>query len=329
MIVYEQHYAGSPVRTRDDMPWWLIFGAWLVASTSTLGALFFGEVMNLPTCVLCWYQRIFMFPLALVLPIGMFPFDRKVVRYALPLAALGWLFAAFHVLLVAGVIPEERQALYAGGAVLGTGDRVVRIRDDSSAVAGGVLRDHCVAGSGLSSGLQMKKEVLFVVVAVGLFVVFLFGTLAYKSEQKAQTAQVAERNRENLVRMHSPTLGRDDAPVVIVEFLDPACGTCREFYPLVKQMMAANPDRIRLVLRYAPFHDGSEQVVAVLEAARRQGKFWPALEALLARQAEWVHRPQGAGGPGLEASRGPRPESRAAAGRHGGPANRARDCAGS
>jgi len=97
----------APVRARDDMPWWLIFGAWLVASTSTLGALFFGEVMNLPTCVLCWYQRIFMFPLVLVLPIGMFPFDRKVVRCALPLAALGWLVAAFHVLLVAGVIPED------------------------------------------------------------------------------------------------------------------------------------------------------------------------------------------------------------------------------
>jgi protein-disulfide isomerase len=140
----------------------------------------------------------------------------------------------------------------------------------------------------------MKKEVLFVVVAVGLFVVFLFATLAYKSEKRVQATQVAERSREILVRMHSPTLGRDDAPVVIVEFLDPACGTCREFYPLVKQMMAANPDRIRLVLRYAPFHDGSEQVVAVLEAARRQGKFWPALEALLARQAEWVidHKPQ-------------------------------------
>lgn len=140
----------------------------------------------------------------------------------------------------------------------------------------------------------MKKEALFVVVAVGLFVVFLFGTLAYQSEKRVQATQVAERSRENLVRMHSPTLGRDDAPVVIVEFLDPACGTCREFYPLVKQMMAANPERIRLVLRYAPFHDGSEQVVALLEAARRQGKFWPALEALLARQAEWVidHKPQ-------------------------------------
>lgn len=97
----------AEAESHESAVWNLIFGAWLVASVSTLGALFFGEVMNVPTCVLCWYQRIFMFPLVLILPIGMFPFDRKVVRYALPLAALGWLFAAFHVLLVAGVIPES------------------------------------------------------------------------------------------------------------------------------------------------------------------------------------------------------------------------------
>lgn len=87
--------------------WTLIFAAWLVASISTLGALFFGEIMQIPPCVLCWYQRIFMFPLVLILPIGLFPFDRKVVRYALPLAVPGWLFAVFHMLLVAGVIPES------------------------------------------------------------------------------------------------------------------------------------------------------------------------------------------------------------------------------
>lgn len=92
---------------QETMAWMLVFGAWLVASASTLGALFFGEVMQLPPCVLCWYQRISMFPLALILPIGLFPFDRKVVRYALPLAVIGWLFAAFHLLLVAGVIPES------------------------------------------------------------------------------------------------------------------------------------------------------------------------------------------------------------------------------
>ena len=53
-------------------------------------------------------------------------------------------------------------------------------------------------------------------------------------------------------------------------------------------MMAANPDKIRLVLRYAPFHNGSNKVVALLETARRQGKFWVALEALLENQSDWV-----------------------------------------
>jgi len=91
----------------ESTAWTLIFAAWLVASVSTLGALFFGEVMQLPPCVLCWYQRICMFPLVLILPVGMFPFDRKVIRYALPLAAIGWPFAVFHVLLIAGVIPES------------------------------------------------------------------------------------------------------------------------------------------------------------------------------------------------------------------------------
>lgn len=93
----------------DAWAWRLIFAAWLVAATATLTALFFGEVMGLPPCVLCWWQRIFMFPLAVILPLGLFPLDRRVVRYALPLAGIGWLFAGFHQLLVAGVIPERIQ----------------------------------------------------------------------------------------------------------------------------------------------------------------------------------------------------------------------------
>ncbi|MFA7271026.1 MAG: thioredoxin domain-containing protein [Sterolibacterium sp.] len=140
----------------------------------------------------------------------------------------------------------------------------------------------------------MNRKVLFIAAAVVLLLVFLVGTLAYKSEKTSQSVQLAERSPANLVRMHSPTIGKQDAPVVIVEFFDPACETCREFYPLVKMMMAANPDRIRLVLRYAPFHKGSDKVVSMLEAARKQGKFWPALEALLAGQTDWAphHTPQ-------------------------------------
>ncbi len=134
----------------------------------------------------------------------------------------------------------------------------------------------------------MKQKTVLIVSAIALVLAFVSGVLFYNAEKEKEANQLAETNRAFLIRMHSPTLGKADAPVVIVEFLDPACETCRVFYPMVKQMMAANPDKIRLVLRYAPFHTGSDKVVAVLETARRQGKFWVALEALLDNQSDWV-----------------------------------------
>lgn len=139
----------------------------------------------------------------------------------------------------------------------------------------------------------MKHKTMFIAAAALLLLGFAAATLVYR-KNKAQASRIAEYNRAPLVRPHSPTLGKADAPVVIVEFFDPACETCSAFYPLVKGMMASNPDDIRLVLRYAPFHNGSDKVVALLEAARKQGKYWQALEALLASQAEWAphHTPQ-------------------------------------
>ncbi len=90
-----------------DTDWLLLLAAWLLVATSTLASLFFSEVMELPPCSLCWYQRVFMFPLALVLFMCLFPFDPKVVRYALPLSAAGTLVALYQVLLQAGIIPES------------------------------------------------------------------------------------------------------------------------------------------------------------------------------------------------------------------------------
>lgn len=88
-------------------PWTLVFSGWLIAAVSALGALFLGEVLGFAPCVLCWYQRIFMFPLVFVLAVGLFPFDPRVVRYGLPLAIGGWLVALIHMLLIAGIIPES------------------------------------------------------------------------------------------------------------------------------------------------------------------------------------------------------------------------------
>ena len=89
--------------------WNILFFCWLVVSVSALGSLFFSYIMEFAPCVLCWYQRIFLFPLVLILAVGLFPLDKKVVKYALPMAVAGWLTAAYHNLLYAGIIPESIQ----------------------------------------------------------------------------------------------------------------------------------------------------------------------------------------------------------------------------
>jgi protein-disulfide isomerase len=138
----------------------------------------------------------------------------------------------------------------------------------------------------------MKQKNLFIAVLAVLVLVAAAGTFVYKKQQAGQATQPTAQNLAVLVRSDSPTFGNPNAPVHIVEFFDPACGTCRDFYPLVKAMMAANPDKIRLSMRYAPFHPGSDAVVKVLEASRKQGKFEATLEALFASQDSWVKNHQ-------------------------------------
>ena len=94
-----------------------------------------------------------------------------------------------------------------------------------------------------------------------------------------------------LLRPHSPILGPADAPVTNVEFFDPACGTCRIFHPVLRDIMAQHGDEVRLAVRYMPLHGkGSEDAIRVLEAARMQGVYEPVLEAILNEQEQWVAR---------------------------------------
>jgi len=90
-----------------DQSWALLFCSWLVVTGATLGSLFFSEVMELPPCSMCWYQRLFMFPLPIVIGAGLFPFDPKAVRYALPPAITGCAVAIYHTLLQQGIISES------------------------------------------------------------------------------------------------------------------------------------------------------------------------------------------------------------------------------
>ena len=134
----------------------------------------------------------------------------------------------------------------------------------------------------------MNRRVLVIFILGVAAAIFGLAGYLYLGQDAANQRQTAAAQSDNLVRPHAPVIGPPDAPVTIVEFFDPSCETCRAFYPYVKKILADYPKDVRLVLRYAPFHEGSDEAVRILEAARLQGKFDAVLEAMLASQPAWA-----------------------------------------
>jgi protein-disulfide isomerase len=132
------------------------------------------------------------------------------------------------------------------------------------------------------------KRTVFIAAAVALVAAFFVGSHFYKSGRAEKLGFMAEDNAETFVRPYSPTLGSEEAKVYLVKFSDPACETCAAFSPYGKQALEAFPGKIKFVLRYAPFHKGSEDVVRILEAARKQDKFWETLDLLYKKQSNWT-----------------------------------------
>jgi len=134
----------------------------------------------------------------------------------------------------------------------------------------------------------MNRKILVASAGMILLGLFAAAVLLYNAQSTSELNTAADKNASLLMRDYSPVKGESEARVTIVEFFDPACETCRAFYPFVEEIIQANPGKIRLVLRYTPFHDGSDYVVKVLEAAREQGRFWETLEAAFASQPAWA-----------------------------------------
>ncbi|MCK4742245.1 MAG: thioredoxin domain-containing protein [Sulfuriflexus sp.] len=134
----------------------------------------------------------------------------------------------------------------------------------------------------------MKKFSFVAIAIVLLFSVFAAGTYFYNSQKADEANANAQKNNSVLERAYSPSIGNKDAKVTIVEFFDPACGTCKAFSPFLKELMEAYPGKIRLVMRYLPLHQGSDEVVKILEAANQQNKFWGTLSAAYVTQSSWT-----------------------------------------
>ena len=154
----------------------------------------------------------------------------------------------------------------------------------------------------------MKKEYKILgVVALVVIIGALVGASFYRKSVQNERVGGGNTNSNNksavfletLVRPDSPTLGAADAPVTLVEFLDPECESCAAFSPIVKKIMKDYDGKVRLVVRYMPLHPNSLRAASLTEAAGEQGKYWQMQELLFQKQSEWgtKHGPAAASQP--------------------------------
>jgi len=134
----------------------------------------------------------------------------------------------------------------------------------------------------------MNKNLIFVSVGGILLLAFVMATVIYKNHEATLQGASGGQNQSIVERQSAPLKGPVDAKVTIVEFFDPACGTCADFYPLVKKLIDQYPGKVRVMMRYAPLHTGSDEVVKMLAAAHLQNKYFQALELLFNNQHRWV-----------------------------------------
>ena len=134
----------------------------------------------------------------------------------------------------------------------------------------------------------MKNKKMVLSAIIGLILLFVGAGYVYKKNESEKIAKMAQEKAMLFKRDYSYTIGPDDAKVQLVEFFDPACQTCAQFHPYVKELMKEHEGKIQLVMRYAPFHKGSDKVVAMLEATRAQGLFMKTLEMTFGVQKYWA-----------------------------------------
>lgn len=134
----------------------------------------------------------------------------------------------------------------------------------------------------------MKKTIVIVTTAILFGVLFIVAASIYNNQKDKELSSALLGKNEHLQRDYSPTMGPLDAKVTIVEFFDPACGTCSAFYPFVKKLINDNPGKVNLVLRYLPLHKNSDVIVNTFEAARLQNRFWETLERAYQTRDVWI-----------------------------------------
>lgn len=133
-------------------------------------------------------------------------------------------------------------------------------------------------------------------IAAAFIAAFVLGSRAYRPDPQPSAPQptTTADTAAQLIRDYSPVFGPADAPVTLVEFLDPECESCAAMNPIVKDVLREFSGKVRLVVRYMPFHGNSAYASGLLEGARAHDRYWQLLDEFFVKQPQWAshHAPR-------------------------------------
>jgi len=132
-----------------------------------------------------------------------------------------------------------------------------------------------------TKSLEIKKKNKIISMAI-LCIAVVISAFAFMTQETNKNID------QYLYSENALIFGNQNAKVTIVEFFDPACESCRAFYPLVKSQIKKYKGKVNLIVRPVAFHKNVGPVVTALEATKIQGKYWDALSTTLYNQSRWA-----------------------------------------
>ncbi len=238
---------------------YILFGLSLIA---TFSSLYFSDVLKIPPCSLCWYQRAMLYPIVLLTVTAIIRKDHNVLPYILTLSLIGGAIALYHNFIAYGLIAEGWTPCSFGVS----------------------CADQTIEEYQVNNDLKIIGGVVIISIAL-LTALVVFGSQAESSPSVEPIAV----NKGELVRDNSYQTGPKDAPIQLVEFADFQCPACRATEPTLKQLLSEYGDKIHFIYRNFPLsiHNNADTAALAAEAAGAQGKFWEMKALLYENQNEW------------------------------------------
>lgn len=278
-----------------------IYLSWLLSTMATIGSLYFSNILNLPPCTLCWWQRICLFPLVILFAVGFVKKDSNSFHYTFPLILVGLVISFYHNLIYYGVI-KSFTVCNAGLSCTSKqlellGFITIPLLSFSAFSILAALTIYSIFNARkfyeknekATIKKQFNRELKILLGSVFAIISIAAGIYYFSQTDNIENIS-ATAGPEYLVREFNHKTGPDDAKIKLVEFYDPECEACAALAPHVKEIVSRYKNDIQLTVRFALYHGNSELAAKASDAAGIQGKFWEFQELLFLNQHEWSHK---------------------------------------